>query len=155
MTSRASVSPSKSTARCLGFASPACSIVCTAWSDFRKTIVVDNGPEFAGRTLDAWAYTRGVELRFIRPGKPIENAYVESFNGKFRDECLNEHWFISLADAKAAIEAWRVDYNTVRPHSSLAGRTPDQFAALSGGARGPRPARTNEGLKPEDLALSV
>jgi putative transposase len=120
-----------------------------------KTIVVDNGPEFAGRTLDAWAYTRGVELRFIRPGKPIENAYVESFNGKFRDECLNEHWFISLADAKAAIEAWRVDYNTVRPHSSLAGRTPDQFAALSGGARGPRPARTNEGLKPEDLALSV
>jgi len=114
-----------------------------------KTIVVDNGPEFAGRTLDAWAYTRGVELRFIRPGKPIENAYVESFNGKFRDECLNEHWFISLADAKAAIEAWRVDYNTVRPPSSLAGRTPDQFAALSGGARGPRPARTNMGLKPE------
>ena len=80
-----------------------------------EALVVYNGPEFAGRTLDAWAYTRGVELRFIRPGKPIENAYVESFNGKFRDECLNEHWFISLADAKAAIEAWRVDYNTVRP----------------------------------------
>jgi putative transposase len=119
-----------------------------------KTIVVDNGPEFAGRTLDAWAYKRGVELRFIRPGKPIENAYVESFNGKFRDECLNEHWFISLADATAAIEAWRVDYNTVRPHSSLAGRTPDQFAALSG-ARRLMPARPNKGLKPEDLALSV
>ena len=84
-----------------------------------QMIVVDNGPEFAGRTLDAWAYARGVTLRFIRPGKPIENAYVESFNGKFRDECLNEHWFISLADAKAAIEAWRIDYNTVRPHSSL------------------------------------
>ena len=94
-----------------------------------QTIVVDNGPEFAGRTLDAWAYARGVTLRFIRPGKPIENAYVESFNGKFRDECLNEHWFVSLADAKAAIEAWRVDYNTVRPHSSLAGATPDQFAS--------------------------
>ena len=155
MTSRANVSPSKSTARCLGSASRACSIACTRMVGLPKTIVVDNGPEFAGRTLDAWAYARGVELRFIRPGKPIENAYVESFNGKFRDECLNEHWFISLADAKAAIEAWRVDYNTVRPHSSLAGRTPDQFAAISGGARRPRPARTNEALKPEDLALSV
>lgn len=120
-----------------------------------QTIVVDNGPEFAGRTLDAWAYARGVTLRFIRPGKPIENAYVESFNGKFRDECLNEHWFVSLVDAKAVIEAWRVDYNSVRPHSSLAGRTPDQFAAISGGARGPRPARTHEGLTPEDLSLSV
>jgi putative transposase len=120
-----------------------------------QTIVVDNGPEFAGRTLDAWAYARGVTLRFIRPGKPIENAYVESFNGKFRDECLNEHWFVNLVDAKTAIEAWRVDYNTVRPHSSLGGRTPDQFAAITGGARGPRPARTNEGLKPEDLSLSV
>ena len=120
-----------------------------------QTIVVDNGPEFAARTLDAWAYAHSVTLRFIRPGKPIENAYVESFNGKFRDECLNEHWFVNLVDAKTAIEAWRVDYNTVRPHSSLGGRTPDQFAAISGGARGPRPARTNEGLKPEDLALSV
>ncbi len=63
---------------------------------------MDNGPEFAGRALDAWAYAHGVTLRFIRPGKPIENAYVESFNGKFRDECLNEHWFVSLADAQAA-----------------------------------------------------
>ena len=100
-----------------------------------QTIVVDNGPEFAGRTLDAWAYARGVTLRFIRPGKPIENAYVESFNGKFRDECLNEHWFVSLADAKAEIEAWRIDYNTVRPHSSLDGRTPEQFASdLCGGS---------------------
>jgi putative transposase len=120
-----------------------------------QTIVVDNGPEFTGRTLDAWAYARGVTLRFIRPGKPIENAYVESFNGKFRDECLNEHWFVSLADAKAVIEAWRVDYNTVRPHSSLAGRTPSQFAAIKVGARRLMPARLDEGLKPEDLSLSV
>ena len=120
-----------------------------------QTIVVDNGPEFAGRTLDAWAYAHGVTLRFIRPGKPIENAYVESFNGKFRDECLNEHWFMSLVDAKAAIEAWRIDYNSVRPHSSLGGRTPDQFAALSVGARRLMPARPDKGLKPEDLALSV
>jgi putative transposase len=118
-----------------------------------QTIVVDNGPEFVGRTLDAWAYARGVTLRFIRPGKPIENAYVESFNGKFRDECLNEHWFVSLADAKAVIEDWRLDYNTVRPHSSLAGRTPTQFAAITEGARRRTPARLNENEKPEDLTL--
>jgi putative transposase len=154
-TSPASVSPSKSIARCLGSASPVCSIAYTAWSDSRRRSSSTTGPEFAGRTLDAWAYTRGVELRFIRPGKPIENAYVESFNGTFRDECLNEHWFVSLADAKTAIESWRVDYNTVRPHSSLAGRTPNQFAALSVGARRLMPARPDKGLKPEDLALSV
>ena len=122
-----------------------------------QTIVVDNGPEFAGRTLDAWAYARGVTLRFIRPGKPIENAYVESFNGKFRDECLNEHWFVSLADAKTAIEAWRIDYNTVRPHSSLDGATPHHFARISAGARRLSPARPdeeNDDQKPESLTLS-
>ena len=122
-----------------------------------QSIVVDNGPEFAGRTLDAWAYARGVTLRSIRPGKPIENAFVESFNGKFRDECLNEHWFVSLADAKATIEAWRVDYNTVRPHSSLADRTPDQFARIAAGARRLAPAcpdKKHEERTPEDLTLS-
>jgi putative transposase len=121
-------------------------------------IVVDNGPEFAGRTLDAWAYARGVTLRFIRPGKPIENAYVESFNGKFRDECLNEHWFVSLADAKATIETWRIDYNTVRPHSSLNGATPEQLARIAAGARRLMPARPDhehKDRKPEDLTLSV
>ena len=118
-------------------------------------IVVDNGPEFAGRTLDAWAYARGVTLRFIRPGKPIENAYVESFNGKFRDECLNEHWFVSLADAQVTIEAWRIDYNTVRPHSSLQDATPEAFARHSMGARRLTPARRNDDRKPEDLTLSV
>jgi putative transposase len=107
-------------------------------------LVCDNGPEFAGRTLDAWAYAHGVALRFIRPGKPIENAYVESFNGKFRDECLNEHWFVSLADAKTAIEAWRIDYNTVRPHSSLGDRTPEQFARIGEGARRLTPARPDK-----------
>ena len=120
-----------------------------------QTIVMDNGPEFAGRTLDAWAYANGVMLRFIRPGKPIENAYIESFNGKFRDECLNEHWFISVVDAKAVIEAWRIDYNTVRPHSSLAGRTPMQFAAMTEGARRLLPARLQEEPKSEDLSLFV
>ena len=101
-----------------------------------RSIVEDNGPEFAGRTLDAWAYAHRVTLCFIRPGKPVENAYIESFNGKFRNECLNEHWFVSLADAKAVIETWRIDYNTVRPHSSLADRTPDQFAKMTEGLAG-------------------
>jgi putative transposase len=122
-----------------------------------QAIVVDNGPEFAGRTLETWACSRGVTLRFIRPGKPIENAYVESFNGKFRDECLNEHWFVSLADAKATIEAWRVDYNTVRPHSSLDGATPEHFAKIGEGARRLPPARPeleDTDRKPEDLTLS-
>ena len=77
------------------------------------------GPEFAGKVLDAWAYEAGVTLSFIRPGKPVENAYIESFNGRFRDECLNEHWFVSMRHAKRLIEEWRIEYNTERPHSSL------------------------------------
>lgn len=121
-----------------------------------QAIVVDNGPEFAGRTLDAWAYAHGVTLRFIRPGKPIENAYVESFNGKFRDECLNEHWFVNLVDAKATIEAWRVDYNTVRPHSALAGCTPQHFARFGpGGSPAAAGSPRSRALKPEGLTLSV
>ena len=91
-------------------------------------VVSDNGPEFISRALDAWAYRQGVELRFIRPGKPIENCYVESFNGKFRDECLNQHWFVDLGDARRTIEAWRLDYNQVRPHSSLGNLAPQQFS---------------------------
>jgi putative transposase len=93
-----------------------------------QSITVDNGPEFDGKVLDQWAYRTGVQLSFIRPGKPNENAYIESFNGKFRDECLNEHWFISLVHARGIIEAWRIEYNTERPHSSLGNRTPQEFA---------------------------
>jgi putative transposase len=93
-----------------------------------KAIVVDNGPEFSGRLLDAWAYQRGVKLQFIEPGKPIQNAFVESFNARFRDECLNEHWFLGLADARERIEAWRQDYNTQRPHQSLGQLTPEEYA---------------------------
>ena len=111
------------------------------------------GPEFAGRTLEAWAYAAKVTLCFIRPGKPIENAYVESFNGKFRDECLNEHWFVSLADAQQQIEAWRVDYNTVRPHSALDDQTPQQFAESTVGARRQAPARLTEDRKPAELSV--
>lgn len=91
-------------------------------------IVLDNGPEFRSEALDQWAHRHGVELHFIDPGKPVQNAYIESFNGKFRDECLNEHWFVSLADAQQTIEAWRIDYETTRPHSSLDDRTPAEFA---------------------------
>ena len=93
-----------------------------------QSITVDNGPEFDGQVLDKWSYRTGVRLSFIRPGKPNENAYIESFNGRFRDECLNEHWFLSLAHARVVIEAWRVEYNTERPHSSLGNRTPQEFA---------------------------
>jgi putative transposase len=94
-----------------------------------NSITVDHGPEFEGQVLDAWAYERLVQLSFIRPGKPNENAYIESFNGKFRDECLNEHWFITMSQARRIIEAWRVEYNTERPHSSLGDLTPEEFAA--------------------------
>jgi putative transposase len=93
-----------------------------------KTIVVDNGPEFSGRLLDAWAYQRGVKLHFIQPGKPIQNAFVESFNSRFRDECLNEHWFLGLSDARERVETWRQDYNTQRPHRSLGQLTPEEYA---------------------------
>jgi putative transposase len=92
-------------------------------------IVCDNGPEFAGHALDAWAHQRGLKLLFIEPGKPVQNAYAESFNGRLRDECLNQHWFVSLGDAQRTIESWRQDYNAVRPHGSLANRTPAAFAA--------------------------
>lgn len=93
-----------------------------------KVITVDNGPEFAGQALDEWAYQKGVTLNFIEPGKPVENAYIESFNGKFRDECLNENWFMSLFQAREIVETWRMDYNQERPHSSLGNLTPQEFA---------------------------
>jgi putative transposase len=92
-----------------------------------EVIVVDNGPEFGGAELDAWSYQKGIRLHFITPGKPVENAYIESFNGKFRDECLNENWFLGLDDARTKIAAYRTDYNEVRPHSSLDNMTPVEF----------------------------
>ena len=92
-------------------------------------IISDNGPEFTGLVMDRWAYERGVQLSFIQPGKPTQNAYIESFNGKLRDECLNENWFVSLRDARQRIESWRRDYNEVRPHSSLGHRTPSEYRA--------------------------
>jgi putative transposase len=100
-----------------------------------RRIVIDNGPEFTSKALDQWAYANGVELVFIRPGKPVENCFVESFNGKMRDECLNAHWFTTLADARRTIELWRLDYNHVRPHSSLGDLTPAEFAERCGTGR--------------------
>ena len=96
---------------------------------YPKHIQVDNGTEFQSKALNLWAHRHHVQLHFIRPGKPVENAFIESFNGKFRDECLNQHWFLSLADARRIIEAWRITYNTARAHRSLNRRTPAQFAA--------------------------
>ena len=92
-----------------------------------RSITVDHGTEFTSRALEDWAYRRGVALDFIRPGKPVENAYIESFNGRLRDECLNVHQFVSMADACAKIEAWRIDYNQHRPHTSLGHLTPNEF----------------------------
>lgn len=97
-----------------------------------RAIVVDNGPEFTGRDLDKWAYENKIYLHFIQPGKPVQNAFVESFNGKFRDECLNDHWFHTLDEARTIVDAWREDYNFVRPHSSLDYKTPAEFAAFCG-----------------------
>ena len=90
-------------------------------------IVQELGPELAGKTVDQWAYGRGVRLRFIEPGKPIQNAFVERFQGRLRDECLDRHWFVSLPDARHTIEAWRQDYNRARPHSALGYRPPEEF----------------------------
>jgi putative transposase len=90
-------------------------------------IVLDNGPELAGKAVDQWAYERGVQLRFIEPGKPVQNAFVESFHGRLRDECLDRHWFVGLSDARHTIESWRQDYNQSRPHSALDYRPPEEF----------------------------
>jgi len=92
------------------------------------SIRVDNGPEFVSKDLDRWAYWNGVTLDFSRPGKPTDNALIESFNARFRQECLNEHWFLTLSDAREKIESWRRAYNEQRPHSSLGNVPPAEFA---------------------------
>jgi putative transposase len=95
-----------------------------------QAIVCDNGPEFVSLALDQWAHARGIRLDFIRPGHPVENCFIESFNGKLRDECLNQQHFATLAEARPRLEEWRQDYNTGRPHRGLAHRTPAEFAQL-------------------------
>jgi putative transposase len=93
-------------------------------------LLTDNDAEFVSRALDAWAYAHGIDLHFIEPGKPNENAYIESFNGRLRDECLNEHWFFDLGHAREMIETWRLDYNAVRPHSALDDMPPEELEQL-------------------------
>jgi putative transposase len=119
-----------------------------------EQIVIDNGPEFTGAALDGWAYRMGVKLHFIEPGRPSQNGYIESFNGKLRDECLDENWFVSLADCRRTVEAWRRDYNTQRPHSSLGGRTPMEFAAGVGVTHSPACGWEGPSGRAVDNALS-
>lgn len=95
-----------------------------------EVVITDNGSEFTSRAFDAWAYAREVKINYIQPGKPVQNCYIESFNGTFRDECLNLHWFVSLEDAQRTITAWKDDYNRVRPHSSLGDLTPEEFVQV-------------------------
>ena len=104
-----------------------------AWSRGKpESITVDNGSEFCSRALDEWAYRNGVKLDFIRPGRPVENGFIESFNGRLRDECLNTELFFSLADAREKLERWRRDYNECRPHSALSGRSPLEYLQQAG-----------------------
>lgn len=96
---------------------------------YPAAIRTDQGPEFTGNALDQWASSKGIQLKLTQPGKPTQNAYIESFNGRLRDECLNEHWFMSLSHVRAELAVWRKDYNEARPHSSLDYQTPAAFAA--------------------------
>jgi len=101
----------------------------TAETGLPASITLDHGTEFMSKALEAWAFCRGVHLDFTRPGKPTDNGFIESFNGRLRDECPNVHQFLSLADAQAKLDAWRVDYNQARPHGSLGYLTPSEFTA--------------------------
>jgi len=121
-----------------------------------QSITVDNGTEFASKAMDLWAYKNGVHLDFIRPGKPVENGYIESFNGKLRDECLNVEVFFTLADARRKLGLWRHDYNHHRPHSALADRTPNEFATIcSGGKDGDRTGLENAARFPLSLRTAA
>lgn len=114
-----------------------------------ESITVDNGTEFASKAMDHWAYSNGVHLDFIRPGRPVENGYIESFNGRLRDECLNVEVFFTVADARRKLAIWLYDYNHHRPHSALADRTPAEFAAIcSGGNGGDKTALENAARLP-------
>jgi putative transposase len=97
-----------------------------------EKIRVDNGPEFASKRLDQWAYLNQVELDFSRPGKPTDNAFIEAFNGRLREECLNQNWFLSLEDAREKVETWRQEYNSARPHGALGNMAPEEFAEIVG-----------------------
>ena len=120
-----------------------------------ESIRVDNGPEFISRDLDCWAYWNKVKLDFSRPGKPTDNPFIESFNARFRLECLNEHWFLSLEDAREKIESWREDYNHRRPHSSLDNLTPVAFAKHPADAKLGQRLRASAKPQPWAVAQAV
>lgn len=103
-------------------------VLCMSASGLPRVIRTGNGKEFCGRAMLTWAHEQGVTLRLIEPGKPNQNAYIESFNGRLRDECLNEHWFTSLPHARTVIETWRREYNEERPKKGLGGLTPAEYA---------------------------
>jgi len=109
-----------------------------------EVVRVDNGPEFISKDVDLWAYFNGVKLDFIQPGKPTDNAFIEAFNSRFRQECLNEHWFLSMEDAQAKVNGWREDYNRQRPHSALGQVPPAEYAARCAATASatPRPSGT-------------
>jgi putative transposase len=107
---------------------------------YPSEILTDNGPEFISHALSEWTYEKNIQHLFIEPGKPVQNAYIESFNGKFREECLDAHWFKSLSDARRTIEAWRIEYNNLRPHSSLGNLTPTEYAAKLNESNTPNPS---------------
>jgi putative transposase len=94
-----------------------------------KMLYCDNGSEFSSQAMDLWAYQHGVRIAFSRPGKPTDNAFVESFNGTFRAECLDAHWFTTLTETRQIVETWRREYNESRPHRALGERTPNEFAS--------------------------
>lgn len=119
-----------------------------------ESITTDNGGEFAGRAMDTWAHEAGVQLDFIRPGRPAQNGYIESFNGRLRDECLNGEVFFNLVDAREKLERWRHDYNQKRPHSALADRTPEEFARGIGLGPSPSPSRIRQRHQPVKGSLS-
>lgn len=133
----------------VGFRYKACQVVQTLEDAIQKhgkpaLIRIDNGPEFISKELDLWAYAHKITLDFSRPGKPTDNAYIESFNSRFRQECLNQHWFLSLEDAKNKIEARLREYNSHRPHSSLSYKTPEEFVALQQKAAGQNSSKNGE-----------
>ena len=109
-----------------------------------KYLFADNGAEFTGHLVDLWAYHHGVRIDFSRPGKPTDNAFIETFNGSLRDECLNLHWFATMTGARRLIEAWRQDYNESRPHMALGNRTPREYALLARGSQATKGSTTGE-----------
>ncbi len=117
------------------------------WRGLPVVIQSDNGPQFTSRVLDQGAYDNQVRLQFVEPGKPIQNAFIESFNSRLREECLNEHAFVSFDDTRSKIEQWRIEYNRERPHSSLGYLTPEEFAARAGNQASSAVARTACGLQ--------